>query len=324
MKIVVITPVKNEDWILERFLSVCSQFADHILIADQGSTDNSKLICSQFDKVVVIENNNSEFNEGERQVLLINEARNQFGYGNLLLALDADEILAADGLSKIGWQTMLNCKPGTIFYFEKPDLSVVPYKCIRWKENPFPIGYLDDGIEHIPSKIHSMRVPNRDDNPRLIIHDVKFLHYAHARLSSQAAKMRLYSVIENTMGVGQFFRRRYRYSILNHLADVLPKLEDAPLEWFQNWESKGIDMYSIPERKYYWQDIETLKYFEKYGYKRYWKENIWYINWELLRQKAVGENSIQWTRGPIFPPPGWMSFLLGLFDRINEWRIRKS
>jgi hypothetical protein len=323
MKIIILSPVKNEDWILDRFLSVCSQFADHILIADQGSTDHSKIICSQYDKVVVIENNNIEFNEGERQVLLINEARKLFGAGNLLLALDADEILAADALSKIGWQTMLKAKPGTILYFEKPDLSVVPYKCIRWKENPFPIGYIDDGTEHIPTKIHSMRIPNRDDKPRLVIHDVKFLHYAHVRVSSQAAKMRLYSVIENTIGVGQFTRRRFRYSISNHLADTIPKLEDAPTEWFQNWERQGIDMHSIPEQKYYWQDLEVLKYFEKHGFKRYWKENIWSINWEYLRQKAVAEKTILWTRGSILPPPRWMIFLLGIFDKINAWRIRK-
>ena len=40
-KIIVVTPIKNEDWILDRFLSVTSQFADLIIIADQNSTDKS-------------------------------------------------------------------------------------------------------------------------------------------------------------------------------------------------------------------------------------------------------------------------------------------
>ncbi|WP_260675883.1 MULTISPECIES: hypothetical protein [Nostocales] len=33
-KIVVMTPVKNEAWIVDRFLSVTSQFADYIIIAE--------------------------------------------------------------------------------------------------------------------------------------------------------------------------------------------------------------------------------------------------------------------------------------------------
>jgi len=36
VRIVVVTPVRNEAWILERFLSVTSRFADHIIIADQA------------------------------------------------------------------------------------------------------------------------------------------------------------------------------------------------------------------------------------------------------------------------------------------------
>mgnify|MGYP000249071316 CR=1 FL=1 len=74
-KIVVITPVKNEAWILERFLSVTSQFADYIIVADQNSTDSSVAICKKFPKVILIENKSGQFNEAERQLLLIQTAR---------------------------------------------------------------------------------------------------------------------------------------------------------------------------------------------------------------------------------------------------------
>ena len=40
-KLIVITPVKNESWILEKFLTFTSLWADYIIIADQNSTDNS-------------------------------------------------------------------------------------------------------------------------------------------------------------------------------------------------------------------------------------------------------------------------------------------
>jgi hypothetical protein len=41
-KIIGVTPVKNEEWLLERFLAVTSRFADHINVADQQSTDGSR------------------------------------------------------------------------------------------------------------------------------------------------------------------------------------------------------------------------------------------------------------------------------------------
>ena len=154
-KIIVLTPVKNEDWILERFLTVCSIFADYIVIADQNSTDRSLEIYSNFPKAVIIQNKSETFNEAERQLLLLNTARNMFGLGNILLALDADEILAANAMDSEDWQTMLNAEPGTILYFEKPTLLGDTYTSIRYNGGGWLLGYVENGAEHTPRSIHS-------------------------------------------------------------------------------------------------------------------------------------------------------------------------
>ena len=96
--LVVLTPVRNEAWILERFLSVTSQFADLIVLADQGSTDNTTAIATRFPKVVVIPNEDPGFDEAHRQDLLLTAARERVPLPRILLALDADEILAADAM----------------------------------------------------------------------------------------------------------------------------------------------------------------------------------------------------------------------------------
>ena len=101
-KIVVLTPVRNEAWILRRFLAVSSAFADQIIVADQHSTDESRDICRGFPKVWLIENAATEYNEWARQKLLIEEARRRVPSPRILLALDADEILAADGPTLAG------------------------------------------------------------------------------------------------------------------------------------------------------------------------------------------------------------------------------
>ena len=97
--IVVLTPVRNESWILERFLAVTSQFADVIIVADQRSTDASREICRRFAKVIVIDNADPEYNERSRQQQLIAAARELVSGAKILMAIDADEILAADSLA---------------------------------------------------------------------------------------------------------------------------------------------------------------------------------------------------------------------------------
>jgi hypothetical protein len=42
-------------------------------------------------------------------------------------------------------------------------------------------------------------------------------------------------------------------------------------------------MKSINHEKHYWNDIEILKYFKKYGYKKFWTDDIWDKDWEGIR-----------------------------------------
>ena len=40
-KVICMTPVKNEEWIMERFLAAASLWADCIIVADQHSQDRT-------------------------------------------------------------------------------------------------------------------------------------------------------------------------------------------------------------------------------------------------------------------------------------------
>jgi glycosyltransferase involved in cell wall biosynthesis len=298
-KIVVITPVKNEAWILRRFLSVTSRFADRIIIADQNSDDNSAEICKNYEKVTLIPNKSERFNEAQRQTMLIQAARRLVTESKIILALDADEILAADAVGSVGWQAMLKARPGTVLYFETPDLFVTPYYCLR-HDAPRPLGYVDDGAEHVPEKIHSTRVPAPKHAARLYVEDVKVLHYAYCRIDAQRSKDRFYSVVENSMhdgikdivGLPLLTRRREYGQKVNYAH--LGKSEPALPGWFDKWESEGIDMRTVPLQKYYWYDLEVLKYFKKYGEKRFWLEDIWSFDWEgcRLHYRSTGTEGI--------------------------------
>ena len=48
--LIVMTPVRNEAWVLHAFLKTTSTWADFIIIADQMSTDGSRDIYKQYEK----------------------------------------------------------------------------------------------------------------------------------------------------------------------------------------------------------------------------------------------------------------------------------
>src|SRR6476659_3715040 len=94
-QIIVLTPVRNEAWILDRFIKCTSLWADHIIIADQSSDDGSADLARKYPKVTVVENDNPEYDEADRQKLLLRTARLIPG-PRVLIALDADEIMSAN------------------------------------------------------------------------------------------------------------------------------------------------------------------------------------------------------------------------------------
>ena len=294
-KLIVLTPVKNEASILDRFLSVTSFFADHILIADQLSTDESRQICSKYNKVTLIQNSSHNYCEAERQILLISTARKLWPGHKILLGLDADEVLAANAIHTEDWQSMLSAAPGTILLLERPDLLPGLETWVRCPSNPKPLGFVDDGVaEHNPSQIHSPRVPQPENAKRLVLPDIKVLHYGPARMRLQLAKSRFYSVQENLKKTNPLRRRRkwYGYMVKKYYRTSAIESDKIPQEWFAGWESKGIDMRALPNDNLNSHEVEVLRAFAKHGEQRFWLEPIWDINWNELRHYATGIDGI--------------------------------
>jgi glycosyltransferase involved in cell wall biosynthesis len=293
--IVVLTPLKNDAWILRRFLEVTSVFADLIIIADQGSTDGGLKICREFPKVTVIDNSDGAYDEAHRQQLLIAAARNLVPLPRILLALDADEILTASSLGSAGWQAMLAATPGTVLLFEKPNLYLSAANCER-RPLDFPGAFVDDGVSmHRPLRIHSPRLPMPPASPQLVLGDVKFMHYALIRPEAQKAKMRMYAALENVMGTKSLYTRR-RYYWSKRVLRPMGPIEPAPREWFKGWEDRGIDMASIDDTQPYWQDLATLDLLLEHGARRFWLDDIWEKDWSRFARE-------QGRPGKIVPPP---------------------
>lgn len=290
-KIIILTPVKNEDWILEQFLTISSLFADCIIVADQNSTDLSREICKKFSKVIMISNSTVDFNEAERQTMLIEKARELFPASKrILFALDADELFSANCLNQeMVWEKIRELAPGTTIYIEKPDILNGHKRCARAKENYAALGYVDDGYSHRPAAIHSTRVPVNPGGQKIYIDDLKILHFAHSRKNVQSAKLRFYSVLENAKNTKPFYRRRFIYNSFYKESLMYPEnaIEEVPEDWVSGWERMKINLCNFPEPIYSWHDMEVLHFFKKFGYSRFYLDDIWEFDWESCRIWAM-------------------------------------
>lgn len=310
-KIVVLTPVKNESWILNQFLTVTSLFADCIIIADQQSTDDSVSICNRFEKVIVVPNPNEKYDEADRQLLLINKARDLFhGQKILLFTLDADEIISYQALQYNDiWNAMRLSKPGTSFSFEKPDILPGSAKCIRWKNNYFPLAYVDDGTVHSPQKIHSRRIPASKFGEDVKIDEIKILHFGFARPNVQSAKMRYYSMLENINNTSPFYRRRriYRSYFDPYTFYSSANIQVVPETWIKGWMDWSVDLFNLEDPVYSWHCLKSLQLFYKYGSRRFHLDDIWDFEWKICLEHFK-KLKFQDLPDTIDPPPFYIHF----------------
>ena len=272
-----LVPVKDEAWILERFLRCASIWADRIIIADQGSTDGSREIMRSFPKVTLIDNPSLELNEPERQQMLIGEARRTDG-PRVFLALDADEFLTSNFLTSPEWKTIMHAAPGTVISFQWPGVQANGSDLCY---SPFPyeiqVGFVDDGSEHKGRTIHSKRVPSPPGAPVLALSHIKLMHYCQHDCGRFQSRIRWYQCYEyvslNKRPIDLY--RFYQQDLFGPSNVVKP----VPKEWIQGYEERGIDMTSVNRQGRYRWDAEVLRYFEKYGTTKLKRLPLWDVDW---------------------------------------------
>ncbi len=303
--IIVLCPVRNEAWILRRFLSVASVIADHIIVADQMSTDRSREICQEFSKVVLIDNPH-EYSDIKRERLLIEEARRIPG-PRLLLALDADEILSANVLESIEWETMLSCPVGTLIaaprielwqtpLYYRPFSAVTPHGWVTF-------GFMDDGSEYNNEIFCSYpRIPQPIGRPVFRFNDVVILHYQFTDFQRALSKSRWYLCFARVTEPDRDPTEMHRFftQYITEPKSYPPK--PCPSKWFEGWIVRGMDMTSIQHEQYYWWDWEVLRMFEKYGERIFRHEDVWYIDWETIRQAGLEMGIPDLPQRPIKDP----------------------
>ena len=280
--IIVLTPVRNEAWVLRAFLEATSLWADYIIIADQMSTDGSREIAKQYPKVILVDNNRQEMHMAATRRILFEEAKKIEG-DKLLFTLDADEFLSGDFVNTADWQKIMSSKPDDSFCWKWMNLKgndVSKYSTFRhyywcvhesetlW-EGEFPDNF-----------IHEWRLPwspKTDKGHEFLLDDFFSIHLARVNELRQRNKERFYQV--STVGQNPKKSRVSLYRQYHSEEKLVYK--DVPKDAYCFYEEHGMDLWKYinldDEGEYYTSEI--LSYFEKDGMKKYALLDIWDQDW---------------------------------------------
>jgi len=281
--VICLTPVKNEQWILDRFLKCASLWADHIIVADQNSDDRSREIALRFAKVILIQNSGPDYHEYARQKMLIDAAR-QLPPPRLLIALDADEFLTANFLTSPEWAAITTAPEGTVIRFQWA--NILPDMRHYWTpSSDLPLGFVDDGSPHKGEAIHTARIPLPTGAPVIRLRDIRVMHYQYTDWERMRSKHRWYMAWERLRAPAAKAVNLYRQY---HHMDAIRKedIQPVPGSWIKRYQEQGIDMTTVcRDRPYYW-DKEVLKMLEAYGTRLFAKDQIWDVDWPLMAKRC--------------------------------------
>lgn len=308
MKIIVIMPVKNEAWILPYTLKNFSDFADHIIIADQRSIDKTEEICNQFPKVKLI-NNPYDGYTNEVRFMLLDEARKIEG-NNIIVQLDADEFINPDFVKEIH-ETVKNSNGVVAFRSEWLQLyyNDNSYRVDGvWKDNYKHFAFFDDRkIDYNRDKItneHINRIPNISNTKTL---SLPILHVQSLAIKRCEIKQALYMCTERVDGWNPR-KTNNRYSISQFSNNV--KTSQIKNEWRNNIKLPNLEDYATYDST---KLDDIFKLFDEKGVEHFEPLNIWHT--EELRDKFIKDTGRKPTKIKKFPK--WLIVLNNIKNKIK-------
>jgi hypothetical protein len=275
-----VTPVRNEAWIIERFLAAAKTWADHVVVADQQSNDGTLELLQATPGAEVVINESPAFDEAHRQKILLERAR-QFEGRRVLIGLDADEALSANCRESKEWKQIADAEPGTILRFRW--VNILPGFKEVWippKYNAF--GFVDNGCDFRGWRIHSPRLPQPENAPVIDLDEIVVLHFQYVAWERMIAKHHWYQAWEHLKhqqkGSLEIFRE------YNHMYGGWDKSEIHPLqpEWLEGYDRAGIDFRSLQSEPVTWWDREIVQMLREYGTERFRRIAIWDQDWNEM------------------------------------------
>lgn len=281
MKKIAVMPVKNEEWILEYTLECASLFFDHIIVADQNSTDRTPEICNRFPKVIYIKNELKEYDEGKRRQLLLDEAR-KFEGCNFIANIAADEVFTANIIDEKVFNELVDSKmPGTAFSFQWVQLWKSPelYRDDKsvWSNLYRPFAFIDDRkTNYKPGFAHLSIVPEDFVEKAIKIDHIKVLHYQFLEFERMLMKQRWARLLEFEKYTQPNFLKSI---ILNNKYYITKDEHNINLSKISPSWIAPYPTYCSVKTTQSWHEETCLKFIDKFGTDNLRWLDIWDHKW---------------------------------------------
>ncbi len=274
MRIISLLPVKNEAWVLRHTLSQLLKVSDHVLILDDGSTDETRSLIEGDPRITVLnfESNERHVNMSERRRILLDEGRN--AGGTHFVFLDADESFSSQAIEKL---------PSLLSKMEKGQKLAFPWINV-WKDNGLffysqkdlknykDFVFCDDGISTFENQFLSEgRTPGSNTPKNFIKVDANcgsVLHFqkiASARNQLKQAWYRCNELIEGSRSA-----RRIN-ATYEHTRNDSSKNKQA----LGDLENNGLELLKDPGGGEYLAEMQRI--FKTYGVSYFEGLDIWHI-----------------------------------------------
>lgn len=276
---VVLTPVRNEAWILRAFLEATSLWADFIIIADQMSEDGSREIVKSFPKAILVDNDRKEMHQAATRRLLFEESRKIPG-DKILFAMDADEFLSGDFIHTEDWKRIVNSGPNDMFWWRWMNLKrddptqYSTFKHYYWAVHESDSVWEGDFPDNF---IHEWRLPWLADAGSFELNDFCSIHFARVNSLRQRNKERFYQVSTLSRNPSANPIKLYRQYHAEEKLTYVPLPDDA----YCFYHAHGIDIWKLVDLKdegdYYSKEI--LRLFTEKGTGKFALLDIWDQDW---------------------------------------------
>ena len=284
MKVIGIVPARNEAWVLPYSLAALSGFCDAILVCDRQSDDETRAICRQFPKVVLLDAA-PESRIREQRWQLLDAARGYDGH-NLLWSSDADELVSPQRMRAFLDRHRDQLTPGTVTaprYYTlwngrrhyRNDLSHYrPY----WIRTGFVDDRRADFDRSNAAALHEPRVPADAGAPVIEAGELAMLHLQWLIPNRNQLKQAWYR--------GREWLDGKRAADINDLYQVTfpePRARTAPVpdDWVADLTFPPDAADLVPS----WHQRDLFTWFDAHGIEHFEPLEIWHI--ERLRDEFV-------------------------------------
>lgn len=280
-----LTPVRNEAWVLERFLRAASTWADVIIVLDHASDDGSSEIARRFPKVRLIEQPRASYEI--HRAALVDTARAVVPGPRILVALDADEVIASDAWHYQEMRDFLAAPPGTLARMRW--INVLPDEPRAWiPDVHIDFMFVDDDSAFTGRAMHGPRLPCRPD--RIVdLEGPKVIHLQYIDWERMRAKQRWYQAQERLEHPQKRAIQIYRQ--YHHMDAVAPhERHHLSDDWFGGYAlGDGVDLLAVEAHDAYPTDGRVLDLLREYGVERFRRIDLWDGKWER-RVRALGRS----------------------------------